>query len=222
MTSDKSKDAYADYLVFRQAWPRLFDNAGTGTIEILTSPEEVAATRCTGSRVAQEGPGLYYQDDFICVLRDPVRFQDGTCGLYVRVIPAPKRSRGIVIFPMRSNRVLLVRQFRHATRRFHIEIPRGFGEEGATLEENAKRELLEETGFEASEFRNLGVLHPDTGLLGMEVDLVQAFISDSAVPSAPEIGGELLELSIEELKSAIRRLEITDNFTLAAFSRVYA
>ena len=47
--------------------------------------------------------------------------------------------------------VLLIRQFRPPVNGYVIEFPAGLNDKGDTLEEAAKRELLEETGYSARE-----------------------------------------------------------------------
>jgi len=61
--------------------------------------------------------------------------------------------KGIVaILPVTDNKeVLLIRQFRPPVNRYVIEFPAGLNDKGDTLEEAAKRELLEEAGYSARE-----------------------------------------------------------------------
>ena len=47
--------------------------------------------------------------------------------------------------------VLLIRQFRPPVNGYVIEFPAGLNDKGDTLEEAARRELLEETGYSAKE-----------------------------------------------------------------------
>ncbi|MBZ5636449.1 MAG: NUDIX hydrolase [Acidobacteriia bacterium] len=62
--------------------------------------------------------------------------------------------------------VLLVQQFRPVVGAETLELPSGHVEEGESPEVAARRELAEETGYEAQEFELLGTLAPDTGRLG--------------------------------------------------------
>ncbi len=61
--------------------------------------------------------------------------------------------KGIVaVVPVTNNKeVLLTRQFRPPVNGYVIEFPAGLNDRGDTLEEAAKRELLEETGYAARE-----------------------------------------------------------------------
>jgi 8-oxo-dGTP pyrophosphatase MutT (NUDIX family) len=59
--------------------------------------------------------------------------------------------------------LLLVQQYRPAVRAQTLELPSGHIEDGESPETAARRELAEETGYEAEKFEHLGTLAPDTG-----------------------------------------------------------
>jgi 8-oxo-dGTP pyrophosphatase MutT (NUDIX family) len=69
----------------------------------------------------------------------------------------------IPITPERE--VVLIRQYRHGTREVTLEIPGGIVEAGDSPQEAARRELLEETGYEAEEMIGLGFVHPNPAFL---------------------------------------------------------
>ncbi len=56
--------------------------------------------------------------------------------------------------------LLLVRQYRPAVRSMTLELPAGHIDPGESPEQTARRELLEETGYEAGQLTPLGVLSP--------------------------------------------------------------
>ncbi len=61
--------------------------------------------------------------------------------------------------------LLLVRQYRPAVERVTLELPSGTLSNGETPRSTARRELVEETGYEAKTIEYLGTLTPDTGRL---------------------------------------------------------
>jgi len=81
-----------------------------------------------------------------------------------------KTSGIVAILPITENReIILVEQFRIPVNQRVIEIPAGLagdieGEEDEALAEAAKRELLEETGYEAAEMEYLTEGPPSAGL----------------------------------------------------------
>ena len=60
-----------------------------------------------------------------------------------------------------NNQVIMVEQWRHGTRSIHLETPGGLMDDGETPEQCARRELLEETGYEAGKLDALGTVHPN-------------------------------------------------------------
>jgi ADP-ribose pyrophosphatase len=61
--------------------------------------------------------------------------------------------------------ILAVRQYRPAVERYTIELPAGLVDAGESPIETARRELLEETGYEAGAIELLGEMSTDTGRL---------------------------------------------------------
>jgi 8-oxo-dGTP pyrophosphatase MutT (NUDIX family) len=63
-----------------------------------------------------------------------------------------------------DEQVVMVEQWRHGTRSVHLETPGGLMEASETPEQCARRELLEETGYEAGEVVRLGTVHPNPAI----------------------------------------------------------
>ncbi|MFE3247283.1 NUDIX hydrolase [Streptomyces sp. NPDC059209] len=207
------------YDELRRAHPQMFANVPDG-IEILLDPADIEAAR--GSVGSDEPVGVVYHDPYITLVRDAVRFPGGALGLYTRVLPAVD-TPGVVVLPLMdggpdSPDVVLVEHYRHATRAWHLEAPRGMGEPGSTAPENAIRELREELGVPPGELIPLGRVHADTGLLGGHAELYAARIpAVGALDTAEGIRRAVVmpPLRAEEL---IGRGEITDGFTIAALT----
>ena len=102
------------------------------------------------------------------VHRDRVRLPDGseTVREYIR---HPGAVAIVALFD--DGRVLLERQHRYALRRDFIEIPAGKLDPGEAHLDTAKRELLEETGYVAADWRRLGVIHNAIGYSDEGIEL---------------------------------------------------
>ena len=62
-----------------------------------------------------------------------------------------------------ENEVLLVRQWRHPIGRVSLEIPAGTLDAGESVEDCARRELVEEIGYWPGELRRLGAINVSPG-----------------------------------------------------------
>jgi len=101
-----------------------------------------------------------------------------------------------------EERVVIVRQYRPAVERYTLELPSGLVDPGETAAEAARRELLEETGYEAGELEVLGPMDPDTGRLGNRIWGCVAKGVRRIEGRAAEEGIEVVEWSIDELYRA--------------------
>ena len=117
----------------------------------------------------------------------------------------------------KDRKVLLVRQYRPAVERYTLELPSGHVESGESPEDAARRELLEETGFEAEKLENLGCLVPDTGRLSNQLwcFVASGATRNEAAPTLEE-GIELVVCTQEDLVHYIleSRLEHALNMAL--------
>src|SRR4051812_18221040 len=76
----------------------------------------------------------------------------------------PDYAAVVAITP--DERVLAVRQYRPAVERYTIELPSGLVDPGESAGDAARRELLEETGYEADSLEVLAPMMPDCGRPG--------------------------------------------------------
>lgn len=109
-----------------------------------------------------------YAGKFFKVHRDAVRLPDGTRSEreYIRHPGAV----GIVALTD-DGAVVLERQYRYAPGRDFVEIPAGKLEAGEAHLETGKRELLEETGYEAARWEYLGLIHNAIGYSDEGIEL---------------------------------------------------
>jgi ADP-ribose pyrophosphatase len=102
-----------------------------------------------------------------------------------------------------EGRVLAVRQYRPAVERYTIELPSGLVDAGEDPAESARRELVEETGYEAAALEPLGPMFPDNGRLGNRIWSYLALDVRKVPGRDPEAGIEVLSYSAAELSRAI-------------------
>ena len=118
--------------------------------------------------------------------------------------------------------MVLLRTFRHPTRSWEIEFPRGFSDAGQSPEENARREATEELGAEITNLTRLGSIKCNTGLMASVVLVFEAKVTTSPEKLTPADKNEAIDhylvLSRSEISALIRNGEITDGFTLGALA----
>ena len=88
------------------------------------------------------------------VTRQEVRLPDGRIVDDYYQIAIPPLAR--VVAETEEDELVLLRQYRHGARRVTLALPGGRIEPSETPREAAQRELLEETGYRAAEWRDLG------------------------------------------------------------------
>jgi len=165
--------------------------------------------------------GILLSDPYIVVLRDLVEFPNKEMNGYFRIINRADfdGSKSVVVMPVYDKKILLLKQFRHATRSWHLELPRGFGESHISVEENAMKEIHDEIDGVVSELIDLGPYHDNTGAIGGEVRLFFARLDSYGEPNELEGINEVKPTEIKEFENNIRDGNITDGFTIGAYAR---
>ena len=95
----------------------------------------------------------------------------------------------VVVLPvLPDGRILLIRQYRHATRQYLWELVAGRMDPGETPEVAAARELIEETGYRAKRFRVFLDVFPTPGFLEerMFILLAEGLTAGEAEPEEDE------------------------------------
>jgi len=152
------------------------------------------------------------------VYLDEVSLKDGTISKRICI----DHPQAAAIVPLISDdELILVRQYRYALKRETLEIPAGKIDKGESAEECIKRELAEETGFEAKVIKWLYTYAPAVGYsnelihlyLGSDLEKLENKVNDTEISS-------LEILTIDEVLGMIRNHEIVDSKTIIALAFV--
>lgn len=155
-----------------------------------------------------------YDGVMLKVHRDQVRLPDGKTSVreYIRHPGAV-----VVIAVLPDQRIIFERQFRYPLNQTFIELPAGKVDAGESTEMCAKRELREEVGYTAAQWRHVGRLHP---CIGYSDEQIEVFLARELTYVGHQWDdGEFLEvlsLSFEEARAAVRAGQLTDGKTLSA------
>lgn len=124
-----------------------------------------------------------------------------------------------------DERMIIIRQYRHGSDEISIEIPGGIVDQGESPIEAARRELLEETGFDSSRLVELGRVRANPAFMTNWMYYVLALdvhpVGETSFDDWEEISMELLP--IPDVDEMVRRGDITHAYAVAAllWYRVY-
>jgi ADP-ribose pyrophosphatase len=168
--------------------------AGKGTAEILSSE-------------------MTYQGRVFGLRRDEVLEPSGL-RTKREVITHPG---SVVVLPvLPDGRIVMIRQYRHATRQYLWELVAGRKEPEETPKQGAARELLEETGYRAKRFKVFMDFFPTPGFLEerMYLLLAEGLTAGEAQPEEDE-KIEVRPFRLTELKQMIKSGRLRDAKSIA-------
>jgi len=110
-------------------------------------------------------------------------------------------GQAVAIIPIIGDEVILIKQFRPSLNKWILEVPAGRVEINEALEDTAKRELIEEVGYDAKTLIKLVSIYPAPGYSD---EVLHIFLAKDLtyVGSKPEVG-ELIEVVKVKLDSAL-------------------
>lgn len=146
-----------------------------------TSSSALKPSKTTGKILSSK---VIYKGPVFGVRRDEVLEPSG-----VRTREVITHPGSVVVMPVLPNgRIVLIRQYRHAARRFLWELVAGRMEPGEGVRRAAARELIEETGYRAKRLRVFLDLFPTPGFLEerMHILIAEGVTAGKADPEEDE------------------------------------
>ena len=160
-----------------------------------------------------------YENPWVTIWHDEVTRPDGEPGIY-GVVHFANLAAGVLALD-EDDRVLLVGQHRYTLDGYSWEIPEGGVPAGETALDGARRELREETGVTASDWREIARTHLSNSVSD-EFAVIYLATGLSAGEASPD-GTEDLALRwlpFEEVLDMTLDGRITDAMTIIAVERV--
>lgn len=155
---------------------------------------------------------VMYEGSFMQVRKDHVRLPDGQVHTREYIV----HPGAVAVLAMLDNgNLVMERQFRYAPQREFIELPAGKIDHGEDILLTAQRELLEETGYVASEWIHLATVWP---CIGYADERMEYFLARGLVHQGRNLDDgeflEVFELSLQEAVEWIRLGKINESKTI--------
>lgn len=160
-----------------------------------------------------------YDNPWINVREEKVITPSGTNGIYGIV---HFKNKAIGIIPLdEHNNTWLVGQFRYPLNEYSWEIPMGGGPLHIDILESAKKELKEETGIEASKWKNICRIHTSNSATDEEGFIFVAqnlTFGDTNFEETEDI--QIKKLPFQKAVEMVMNNEITDAISIAGILKL--
>ncbi|MBN4064618.1 NUDIX hydrolase [Dehalococcoides mccartyi] len=156
---------------------------------------------------------------------DDIVHPDGRPGKYAWVRSHSGNGAVMTIPVTPSEKYLMIKVYRHPSKRFLWEFPAGLMEQGETPIEAGQRELLEETGLVPNKMTMLGTQTPVAGYVGDYFHSLVAAIPEISIDDVTVQGEEGIVdarlFSRSELIEFLNQEEVGDGVTLTCLARYW-
>jgi ADP-ribose pyrophosphatase len=156
---------------------------------------------------------MIYEGKVFGVRRDEVLEPNGVQAIREVIT----HTGSVVVLPVLDDgRIVLIRQYRHATRQYLWELVAGRIDEGESVKKAAARELLEETGYRAKRFTVFLDMFPTPGFLEERMYLLLAE-GLTAGKAQPEEDEKIISraYSVGELRQMLKAGKLRDGKSIA-------
>jgi 8-oxo-dGTP pyrophosphatase MutT (NUDIX family) len=159
---------------------------------------------------------VVHKNQWFYVRQDKVITPEGKDGEY-NVVVSP--GAAFIVALNENNKIYLIGQYRYPTGVYSLELPAGSIDDQEPLVA-AKRELQEETGLVAKEWKQLGVFQSANGIMSELCYVFMATNLEQTNHNAQIEEGidELIPVSLEEALKMIKNGELSDGQSIASLT----
>ena len=153
-----------------------------------------------------------FKGKLLHVVRDEVKLPNGKTSVREGI----KHPGAVVVIPfLNADTLIMERQYRYYPDEIFYELPAGKTDPGEDFLTTGKRELLEETGYEAGTWTFISHLHPAIGYADEKMAIYAARdLSMRQIDRDEDEFLEIIKMPLAQAMEMLRRGEITDAKTM--------
>ena len=157
-----------------------------------------------------------YKDTHIHVKKDVLKRDNFS---WNQVYLEWNNKNAVCVIPYEKEGVYLIKQYRHASKKYMWQFPGGIKEKGISDKQMAKRELREETGFAAKNIEKIGSFFPEPGLTSVEIKvyIAKQLQKKTKILEKSEEGIKLMFFPLLEMAQMVKKGQIQCGITLSSY-----
>lgn len=158
---------------------------------------------------------IVYESDWINLYTDKVQYPDGFIVDKYHVLHSCHDSICVII-ENDNDEILLIKSYRYVLGREEWEVPAGRIEDGEDEVSTAKREAMEETGYEINDIQKVCTFNPNNGMSDLTIHLYRAKAGSSISNFDKNEVKEIAWFSKDTIKQMLKNNELYCGVSLIA------
>lgn len=162
-----------------------------------------------------------YESNWVSLYRDQVQYPAGRISQEHHVLEFVRQGVAAIV-ENKQGQIVMIESYRYVTDSIELEVPAGSAEPGEDLAETAKREVLEETGYDSHSHTLLHSYYSTPGIANQIFNIFHCQAGEKLAEFDQNEVRSVKWYSRAELKEMIKKGQIKDGFTLAALLFFFA